>query len=166
MVLCFLLLLVSLVGCNLSMRPAKTRISPGIRPVCSVFAVRMKKAWVLSYPLSTQRGLRSEWTDAQADLSLRWAHSHNVVFFVRRLICVCSSVTVCYWHHLDVRARCVCCFQHLDAEFPMDHRSDYSDITTAVVVSRSGPKSLPVHRYIVRPQLLTSPGLGEKNHDR
>ena len=39
-----------------------------------VFAVRMKKAWVLSYPLSAQRRLWSDWADAQADLSLRWAH--------------------------------------------------------------------------------------------
>ena len=39
-----------------------------------VFAVRMKKAWVLNYPLSAQRRLWSDWADAQADLSLRWAH--------------------------------------------------------------------------------------------
>ena len=39
-----------------------------------VFAVRMKKAWVLSYPLSTQRRLWLDWADAQTDLSLRWAH--------------------------------------------------------------------------------------------
>ena len=38
-----------------------------------VFAVRLKKAWVLSYPLSTQRRLWSDWADAQADLSLCWA---------------------------------------------------------------------------------------------
>ena len=54
--------------------PAKTQISLGIRPVWSVFAVRMKKAWVLSYPLSAQQRLWSDWADAQADLSLRWAH--------------------------------------------------------------------------------------------
>ena len=30
-----------------------------------VFAVRMRKAWVLSYPLSTQRRLWSDWADAQ-----------------------------------------------------------------------------------------------------
>ena len=29
-----------------------------------VFAVRMKKAWVLSYPLSAQRRLWSDWADA------------------------------------------------------------------------------------------------------
>ena len=51
-----------------------------------VFAVRMKKAWVLSYPLSAQRRLWSDWADAQADLSLRWAHSHFVGFVMRRLI--------------------------------------------------------------------------------
>ena len=54
-----------------------------------VFAVRMKKAWVLSYPLSAQRRLRSDWADAQADLSLRWAHSHFVGFLMSRLNCVC-----------------------------------------------------------------------------
>ena len=37
---------------QMTVRPAKTQISLGIRPVWSVFAVRMKKAWVLSYPLS------------------------------------------------------------------------------------------------------------------
>ena len=36
-----------------------------------VFAVRMKKHWILSYPLSAQRRF---WADAQTDLSLRWAH--------------------------------------------------------------------------------------------
>ena len=39
------------------MRPAKTQISLGIRPVWSVFVVRMKKACVLSYLLSAQRRL-------------------------------------------------------------------------------------------------------------
>ena len=36
------------------LRPVITQISLGIRPVWSVFAVRMKKHWVLSYPLSIQ----------------------------------------------------------------------------------------------------------------
>ena len=40
-----------------------------------VFAVRMKKAWVLSCPLSAQRRLWSDWADTQADLSLRWANT-------------------------------------------------------------------------------------------
>ena len=67
-------------------RPAKTQISLGICPVWSVFAVSMKKAWVLSYPLSAQRSLWSDWANAQADLSLHWAHSHFVGFVMRRLI--------------------------------------------------------------------------------
>ena len=37
-----------------------------------VFAVRMKKAWVLSYLLSAQRW--SDWADARADLSPLGAH--------------------------------------------------------------------------------------------
>ena len=48
---------------------------PGHPPtLIRVFAVCMKKAQVLSYPLSTQRSLWSDWADAQADLSLRWVH--------------------------------------------------------------------------------------------
>ena len=39
-----------------------------------LFAVRIEKACVISLPLSTQRRLWSDWVDAQADLSLRWAH--------------------------------------------------------------------------------------------
>ena len=39
-----------------------------------VFAAYMKKTWVLSHPFSAQRRLWSNWADAQADLSLRWAH--------------------------------------------------------------------------------------------
>ena len=38
----------------MTVRPAKTQTNLGICPVWSVFAVRMKKAWVLSYPLSAQ----------------------------------------------------------------------------------------------------------------
>ena len=51
-----------------------------------VFAVCRKKAWVLSYPLSAQRRLWSDWADAQADLSLRWAHTHFVGFVISWLI--------------------------------------------------------------------------------
>ena len=47
---------------KVSKRPAKTQIS-------------MKKPWVLSYPL-----IWSDWADAHADLSLRWAHTHFVGF--------------------------------------------------------------------------------------
>ena len=61
--------------------------SPGHPPsLIRVFTVRMKKAWVLRYPLSTQRRLWSDWADAQADLSLRWEHTHFVGFVMLRLI--------------------------------------------------------------------------------
>ena len=60
-----------------------------------VLAVRMKKAWVLSYPLSVQRWLWSDWIDAQADLSFRWAgmlfrwvcHGAAHLFFLSLLCC-------------------------------------------------------------------------------
>ena len=65
----------------------------GIYPVWSVFAVRMKKAWVLSYPLSAQRRLIRlggcpGWSQSslEADLSLLWAQSHFVGFVMRWLI--------------------------------------------------------------------------------
>ena len=64
---------------------AKTQISLSIRQVWSVFAFRMKKAGVFSYPLSAQQRLLSDWADAQADLSLRWVHSHFVDTDTRRL---------------------------------------------------------------------------------
>ena len=55
--------------------PSEDSDQPGHPPSpIRVFAVRMKKAWVLSYPLSAQRRLWSDLVDAQADLSLRWAH--------------------------------------------------------------------------------------------
>ena len=66
--------------------PSEDSDQPGHPPsLIKVSAVRMKKAWVLSYPLSTQWSLRSDWADAQADLSLRWAHSHFDGFVMRRL---------------------------------------------------------------------------------
>ena len=49
-----------------------------------VFAVRMKKAQVLSYPLNAQRRL-IRLGSFQADLSLRWVHSHFVGFDMRQL---------------------------------------------------------------------------------
>ena len=50
-----------------------------------VFAVRIKKPWILSYPLSAHRRLWSDWAYAQADLSLCWVHSHYVGFVMRGL---------------------------------------------------------------------------------
>ena len=68
--------------------PSEDSDQPGHPPSqIRVFAVRMKTAWVLSYPLSAQQRLRSDWADAQADLSLRLAHSHFVGFGMTWLKC-------------------------------------------------------------------------------
>ena len=58
---------------------ARTQVSLGVRPVWSVFAVRMKKAWVLSQPLRTQQRFWSDWADAQADESSLGAHAMLLV---------------------------------------------------------------------------------------
>ena len=56
--------------------PSEDSDQPGHPPsLIRVFAGHMKKAWDLSYLLSTQRRLWSDRTDAQADLSLRWVQS-------------------------------------------------------------------------------------------
>ena len=61
--------------------PSEDSDQPGHPPsLIIVFAVRMKKPWVLGYPLSAQRRLWSDWADAQADLNFRWAQSHFVGF--------------------------------------------------------------------------------------
>ena len=96
---------------------------PGHPPsLIKVFAVRMKKPWVLSYPMSAHRILWSDWIDAQADLSLRWAHS-LVGFVMRMSLClrycsmygsgqaVQSIVQNC--HTLGLRLRQLACLVNL-----------------------------------------------------
>ena len=51
-----------------------------------VFTARVKEAWVLSFPLTAQRRLWSDWADAQADLSLHWAHIYFVGYVMRWLM--------------------------------------------------------------------------------
>ena len=59
---------------------------PGLPPsLIRVFAVRMKKAWVLSYPLSAQRRLLSAWASAGLSfilLVLSWGGSFLVHMYV------------------------------------------------------------------------------------
>ena len=84
----------------MAVRPAKTD-QLGHRPsLIRVVAVRIKKPWILSYPMRVLRRLWSDCADAQADLCLRWAHSHFVDFVMSRLI-LSSGRTVA---GLDVRA--------------------------------------------------------------
>ena len=58
---------------TVTVRPAKTQIS-----LIRVFAVHMKKAWVLTDPLSGQRRLWSDWADAQSDQSLRCLYEESL----------------------------------------------------------------------------------------
>ena len=55
--------------------PSEDSDQPGHPPsLIRVFAVHLKKVRILSYPLSGQRRLWSDWADAQAVLSLPWVH--------------------------------------------------------------------------------------------
>ena len=75
--------------------PSEDSDQPGHPPILiRVIAVHMKKAWVLSYPFSAQWRLWSDWADAQADLSLCWAHSHFVGFIMKRLNYECLIISV------------------------------------------------------------------------
>ena len=109
---------------KMSVRPAKTQISLGIRPVWSVSSLSawrklgfLATRWVhskdsdqtgwmprlvwLCWGLTSQStifqscrdGAIASWVinqylDAQADLSLRWAHTHFVGFVMMQLICI------------------------------------------------------------------------------
>ena len=72
-------------------RPAKTHISLGICPVWSESSLCAQ--WVAKNPrfLHADSEDWSDWADAQADLSLRWAHTHFVGFVMWRLIWVPES---------------------------------------------------------------------------
>ena len=65
---------------KMSVRPAKTQISLGICPVWSESSLCAQ--WVAKDPsfLHADSEDWSDWANAQADLSLRWAHPHFVGF--------------------------------------------------------------------------------------
>ena len=72
--------------------PSKDSDQPGHPPsLIRVFAVRMRKAWVPSYPLSAQRRLWSDWADAKADLSSLGAQSF--CWFCHIAAHLCSHTT-------------------------------------------------------------------------
>ena len=84
--------------------PSEDSDQPGHPPsLIRVFAVHMNKALLRSNPLIAQRRLWSDWADAQADLSLRSAHSHLVGFVMRWPTChtkIVSEefiVSIGYW---------------------------------------------------------------------
>ena len=73
---------------KMSMRPTKTLINPGIRPVWAEFSLCAQ--WVAKDPVFLHAHSEdwSDWVDAQADLSLCWAQTHFVGFVMSRLILV------------------------------------------------------------------------------
>ena len=77
-----------------------------------VFAVRMKKAWVLSYPLSAQRRLWSDWADAVLLFCHLAAHMLLVHLFVYRACITFCSVSL----PLVVGVSCglLLCWLHID----------------------------------------------------
>ena len=83
--------------------PSEDSDKPGHPPsVTRVFAVCMEKPWVLSFPVRAQLRFRSDFADAQGDLSLRWAHKSNYCFYhgAARL---CCSFKAYYLSH-DMRS--------------------------------------------------------------
>ena len=68
---------------KMTVRPAKTQLSLGIRPVWSESSLCAQ--WVAK-DTSFLHADSEDSADAQADLSLRWAHSHFVDFVMRWLI--------------------------------------------------------------------------------
>ena len=81
---------------NWPVLPAKTQTSLGI-PVWSVFAVHMKKPWVLSYSTYWAHSEDwPEWADAQVDLILHWVH-WSVCWFCQAAapVVIASSL---YWY--------------------------------------------------------------------
>ena len=79
---------------KIALCPAKTRISLGICPVWSESSLCTQ--WVAKDPSFLHANIEdlSDWADAQADLSLRWVHSHFVGFVMRWLKFV-SKFLVC-----------------------------------------------------------------------
>ena len=73
---------------NVAVFSAKTQISLGIRPVWSYSSLCTQ--WVAKDQRFHHADSEdwSDWADAQADLSLCWAHTHFVGFVMSRLICV------------------------------------------------------------------------------
>ena len=94
--------------------PSKDSEGPEHLPsLIRVFAVRMKKHWVLGYPLSALQRLWSDWADARADLSLLSAHAILLVLSWggsdTHLICFSENIWATSWknqqNHLCTQRR-------------------------------------------------------------
>ena len=121
----------------------------------------MKKAWVLSYPLSAHRRLWSDWADAQADLRLCWAHMpycwfcHEAaqILFIRMSIFFLNQIWATSWENLFMQyannkgadqpehpCSLISTFvvQCLDSIIPLASISEISSLCLAVVVAQAG----------------------------
>ena len=117
------------------MHPAKTQISLGIRPVWSVFAVSMKKAWTLSYPLNAQPRLMRlggcpGWSVPSLDpSSLIWVFAGRTATLLVLSRGGSNVNTLCNIH---IIYRCSCC-----------HRINWcrqSSLPTVTVPDGDGPR--------------------------
>ena len=79
---------------KMSERPAKTQISLGIRPVWSESSL---SAWRNLGSLATHWAHSEDSDHTQADLSLRWAHTHFVGFV---MFCHIAAHIFCYFSDL------------------------------------------------------------------
>ena len=79
----------------MTVRPAKTQISLGIRPVWSVFAVRVTKAWVLSYLLSAHATL----------LVLTWGGSNIVLSYDLLMVLISPRANIAAGKERERQAR-------------------------------------------------------------
>ena len=133
--------------------PSKDSNQPGHPPsLIRILTVRMKKAWVLSYPLSAQWRLWSDWADAQADLSLRWVQSfcwfsHEVAHFLSNFPCQNFLELVgeqnCYFHtNSSVGLKYVFNYQKLDQTNELEHDKTYK-MTCAPSKVSDQPGNLP-----------------------
>ena len=134
-------------------RPAKTQISLSIFPVWSESSL---SAWRNIGPLTTLHIARlwSDWADAQADLSLRWAH-RSFCWFCRVAVhiskfwranedlLVTASNQECLCNHLDFLPRrsfdCPCAVEVPTVIVPSIEPSKWDDNT--VVLSQVGWQS-------------------------
>ena len=133
---------------------------PGHPPsLIRIFAVRMKKHWDLSHPLSSLGRLWSDWAGAQADLCLRWSFywfCHEVAhmsYIMRKPVFAmhpCSLISA-------FLVRC------LDSIIPVLAKSKISSLWLAPVAEQAGsshktPKTKSSHNktklIIMRPTSL------------
>ena len=108
-----------------------------------VFAVHSMGSWGPSVSSCGQRRLWSDWADAQAGLSLRWAHIH-FVGFVRLLI-----LSRC-WSSLTTFSKLIVIYMKVDHYFLQNLFFDYTAVrlTFEIAISRQSYEGLKMVYYM------------------